>query len=47
VKYLILADIHANMEALEQVLGSASGFARDKTVVLGDLVGYGASRTRS
>jgi predicted phosphodiesterase len=42
VKYLILSDIHSNLEALEAVLAHASAVGFDKTVVLGDLVGYGA-----
>jgi diadenosine tetraphosphatase ApaH/serine/threonine PP2A family protein phosphatase len=42
VRYLIIADIHANLEALETVLDAATG-AWDRMLVLGDLVGYGAS----
>ena len=38
--YLILSDIHANMEALEAVLAAADRY--DHALVLGDLVGYGA-----
>lgn len=38
-RYLILSDIHANIEALEAVLGAAGQW--DAAVVLGDLVGYG------
>jgi predicted phosphodiesterase len=41
VRYLILSDIHANLDALETVLAHASG-AWDQVLVLGDLVGYGA-----
>jgi predicted phosphodiesterase len=41
VRYLILADIHGNREALEAVLAHASG-RYDQIVCLGDLVGYGA-----
>ena len=41
VRYLILSDIHANLDALEAVLAHASG-AWDQVLVLGDLVGYGA-----
>jgi predicted phosphodiesterase len=41
VRYLILSDIHANMDALDQVLEHASG-RWDRVLVLGDLVGYGA-----
>jgi len=38
--YLILSDIHANLEALEAVLAAAGKY--DHALVLGDLVGYGA-----
>jgi predicted phosphodiesterase len=38
---LILSDIHANLDAFETVLEHADG-AWDRTIVLGDLVGYGA-----
>jgi predicted phosphodiesterase len=41
VRYLILSDIHANLDALETVLAHASG-SWDQVLVLGDLVGYGA-----
>jgi diadenosine tetraphosphatase ApaH/serine/threonine PP2A family protein phosphatase len=41
LRYLILSDIHANMDALETVLAHADG-AWDRALVLGDLVGYGA-----
>ena len=40
MKYLIISDIHANLEALEATLASAG--PHDATLVLGDLVGYGA-----
>ena len=45
MKYLILSDIHGNLEALEAVLLKlkAQSVEFDKCVVLGDLVGYGAS----
>ncbi len=39
--YLIVSDIHANREALDQVLADAAG-RYDKILCLGDLVGYGA-----
>jgi diadenosine tetraphosphatase ApaH/serine/threonine PP2A family protein phosphatase len=42
VRYLILSDIHSNLEALEAVLSHASALGFEKAVVLGDLVGYGA-----
>src|SRR5690242_9229267 len=40
MRYLVLSDIHANLEALEAALASAPG--HDAVLVLGDLVGYGA-----
>ena len=41
MRYLILSDIHANLDALDAVLASATG-EWDAVLVLGDLVGYGA-----
>jgi diadenosine tetraphosphatase ApaH/serine/threonine PP2A family protein phosphatase len=38
--YLIISDIHANLEALEAVLAAVGPY--DHALVLGDLVGYGA-----
>jgi diadenosine tetraphosphatase ApaH/serine/threonine PP2A family protein phosphatase len=40
MRYLVLSDIHANLEALEAVL--TAGADADGVLVLGDLVGYGA-----
>lgn len=40
MKYLVISDIHANLEALEATF-SASG-TYDHALILGDLVGYGA-----
>ena len=42
VRYLILSDIHANLDALDAVLAAAPRDTWDRVVVLGDLVGYGA-----
>jgi predicted phosphodiesterase len=42
MRYLVLSDIHANLEALEAVLSAAEAVRYDRVVVLGDLVGYGA-----
>lgn len=42
MRYLVISDIHANLEALEAVLDDTRGLAYDRLVVLGDLVGYGA-----
>lgn len=41
MRYLILSDIHANLDALEAALAAADGLW-DRALVLGDLVGYGA-----
>src|SRR5688500_14158284 len=41
MKYLILSDIHANIEALDATLAAAGDY--DHALVLGDLVGYGAN----
>ena len=40
LKYLVISDIHANIEALDAVLNTAGSY--DHALVLGDLVGYGA-----
>jgi predicted phosphodiesterase len=41
-RYLVLADIHANLEALQACLADASSRLYDRVLVLGDLIGYGA-----
>ena len=41
MRYLILSDIHANIDAFDAVLEHAGG-TWDRVLVLGDLVGYGA-----
>ncbi|MCS6891614.1 MAG: metallophosphoesterase family protein [Rhodovarius sp.] len=38
----LLADIHANLEALEACLADAAARGAERLVLLGDLVGYGA-----
>jgi predicted phosphodiesterase len=40
MRYLILSDIHANLEALEAVVADAEGLYQ-QIVCLGDIVGYG------
>ena len=46
MRYLVISDIHGNWEALTSVLEAASSDAVDQVLVLGDLVGYGASPNR-
>jgi diadenosine tetraphosphatase ApaH/serine/threonine PP2A family protein phosphatase len=41
MRYLVLTDIHANLEALKACLTDAGTRTFDETLVLGDLVGYG------
>jgi diadenosine tetraphosphatase ApaH/serine/threonine PP2A family protein phosphatase len=41
MRYLVLTDIHANLEALDACLADARDRTYDATLVLGDLVGYG------
>jgi diadenosine tetraphosphatase ApaH/serine/threonine PP2A family protein phosphatase len=41
MRYLVLTDIHANLEALEACVADAGTRTFDRTLVLGDLVGYG------
>jgi len=41
LRYLIISDLHANLEALQGVLRDAAG-RYDQTICCGDLVGYGA-----
>ena len=42
MRYLVLSDIHANLEALAAVLDTPAAVSCDRVLVLGDLVGYGA-----
>ncbi len=42
MRYLVLSDIHANVDALDAVLLAAAPHACDRVLFLGDLVGYGA-----
>lgn len=43
MKYLIISDLHSNLEALSAVLASVKRKKFDRILVLGDLVGYGAN----
>ena len=45
MRYLLISDIHGNLEALEKVLSLAEG-RWDKALCLGDLVGYGPDPNR-
>jgi diadenosine tetraphosphatase ApaH/serine/threonine PP2A family protein phosphatase len=42
MRYLVISDIHANLEAYEAVMAEAKPLQYDKVLLLGDLVGYGA-----
>lgn len=42
MRYLVLSDIHSNLEALDAVLRASAASRYDAVLVLGDLVGYGA-----
>lgn len=42
MRYLVLSDIHANIDALDAVLCAAEMEQYEAVLVLGDLVGYGA-----
>ena len=42
MRYLVISDIHANLEAYETVMATAQPLGWERVVVLGDLVGYGA-----
>jgi predicted phosphodiesterase len=42
MRFLILSDIHANVDAFDAVLAAAPRDTWDRALVLGDLVGYGA-----
>src|SRR3954470_178638 len=41
MRYLVLTDIHANLEALDTCLADARVHTFTETLVLGDVVGYG------
>ena len=42
MRYLVISDIHANLEALDAVLAAGAEASYDRVLMLGDLVGYGA-----
>jgi diadenosine tetraphosphatase ApaH/serine/threonine PP2A family protein phosphatase len=41
MRYLVISDIHANLEAYETVMDAARQIGWDRAIILGDLVGYG------
>jgi len=43
LRYAIISDIHANLEALQSVLCEIDGCNADRIICLGDIVGYGAN----
>ncbi len=43
MRYLVLSDIHANIDALDAVLAAVTDLAWERALVLGDLVGYGGA----
>lgn len=43
MKYVIISDIHANLEALEVAKSRIDSIKPDRIICLGDVVGYGAS----
>ena len=42
MRYLVISDIHANLEAYDTVMTAAGPLNYQEVLVLGDLVGYGA-----
>lgn len=43
MKYAIISDVHANLQALQAVLTRAKELGYDRLVCLGDVLGYGAN----
>jgi diadenosine tetraphosphatase ApaH/serine/threonine PP2A family protein phosphatase len=41
MRYLVISDIHANLEAYDTVMSKAADIGWERVIVLGDLVGYG------
>jgi predicted phosphodiesterase len=42
MRYLVISDLHANLEALDSVLRASAAQKYEGVLILGDLVGYGA-----
>jgi diadenosine tetraphosphatase ApaH/serine/threonine PP2A family protein phosphatase len=43
MRYLVLSDLHSNLEATQAVLADARAAGYERVVCLGDIVGYGGS----
>jgi predicted phosphodiesterase len=43
LRYAIISDVHANIDALDPVLAAIDGLGADRIVCLGDVVGYNAT----
>ena len=43
MNYAIISDIHSNLEALKSVFEEIDKLGTDRTICLGDIVGYGAN----
>jgi len=42
MRFLLLSDLHSNLEALDATLARADEIGYDRVLILGDIVGYGA-----
>ena len=42
MRYFIFSDVHANLEAFHAVLSAVAQESIDRTIFLGDIVGYGS-----
>lgn len=43
MRYAVISDIHSNLEAFEKVLAKIEEMGTDRTICLGDVVGYNAN----
>ncbi len=46
MRYLLISDIHGNLEAFKAVLKATKNEEFDRVIFLGDVVGYGANPSR-
>ena len=46
MRWAMISDIHANLQALESVLSKANEVGWDRMICLGDIVGYGADPSK-